>query len=37
MLFEELSVVEAPSDGAFWGGVAIGTVVTVGVAWVICC
>ncbi|MDP9751645.1 hypothetical protein J2S24_002159 [Thermoanaerobacter pentosaceus] len=37
MLMEEIKLVDAPSDAQFWGGVAIGTVLTVAVGWVILC
>lgn len=37
MLFEELNIIDAPSDASFWAGVGVGTVVVVGAAWVFCC
>lgn len=37
MKFEEMNLIEAPSDGQFWGGVAIGTILVVGVGAIICC
>ncbi len=37
MLFEEMELIDAPSDASFWAGVGIGTAVVVGVGWVVCC
>ena len=37
MKFEEMNLIEAPSDGQFWGGVAVGTILVVGVGAIICC
>lgn len=31
MTFEQIEIVEAPTDGEFWAGVAIGTVAVVGI------
>lgn len=31
MTLEEIQIIDAPSDATFWGGVALGTVATVGI------
>lgn len=31
MTFEEIQIVDAPTDAEFWGGVAIGVVTVVGI------
>jgi hypothetical protein len=31
MTFEEIEIVDAPTDAEFWGGVALGAVATVGI------
>lgn len=37
MIFEEMKLVEAPSDGEFWAGVGIGTIIVLGGAAIFCC
>ena len=37
MIFKEMNLVEAPSDGQFWAGVGIGTIAVVGIGAIICC
>lgn len=37
MLFEEISLIDTPSDASFWGGVAVGTAGALAVGWIICC
>jgi hypothetical protein len=37
MVMEEVQMVDAPSDAAFWAGVGGGALVTVGVGWLILC
>jgi hypothetical protein len=36
MIMEEISVIDAPTDGEFWAGVAGATLVTVGVGLLFC-
>ena len=37
MLMEELATVEAPSDGSFWGGVAVGAGIGLAIGFIIFC
>ncbi len=37
MKFEEMTLVDAPSDASFWGGVALGTLGVLAVGALICC
>ncbi|ADI25418.1 hypothetical protein GC56T3_0358 [Geobacillus sp. C56-T3] len=37
MILEEMHTVDAPGDAAYWGGVAAGALITVGIGWLVFC